>query len=205
MPASENARRVTATVPHSEAAMHSRLAGKTLVLVEEDRYVNGDPIPYAQRNGCYALDGGARVPLLKVEAGWKEPALRVLARDEEARVFRVPAIHPSAYTHPVAEGEYAAVCGGQNWSIYAPSRDELDHVLAWLLAQDVPMGRLKKHGSEDYLHEPTGVVIERGREPWENGKGATVTWHSTIDGVRVRWPMLSCARNLFQALADRPA
>lgn len=70
MPASENARRITVRVPFSEAAMHSRIAGKELEAVEEDLYCNGNVIPAGERRGCYVLTGTARLPLLKTEAGW---------------------------------------------------------------------------------------------------------------------------------------
>lgn len=71
-PASLPTRR-TVQVPYSEAALHARVAGMTLEAVEEDRYVNGSLIPPAERRGCYVVaPGGARVPLLKAEAGWSE-------------------------------------------------------------------------------------------------------------------------------------
>lgn len=65
-------RRRTVEVPYSEAAIHSRVAGMTLEAVEEDRYVNGSVIPPVERCGCYVIaPTGARVPLLKSEAGWE--------------------------------------------------------------------------------------------------------------------------------------
>jgi hypothetical protein len=58
-------------IPYSEAAMHTGLAGKRLRVEEEVRYANGGRIPPAQRLGCYAITAdGARVPLVKSEAGW---------------------------------------------------------------------------------------------------------------------------------------
>lgn len=67
-------RRQTVQVPYSEAAIFARIAGMTLEAVEEDRYVRGSLIPPAQRRGCYVVvaSSGARVPLLKLEAGWRE-------------------------------------------------------------------------------------------------------------------------------------
>lgn len=63
----------TVQVPYSEAAVYARVAGMTLEAVEEDRYVNGSLIPPAQRRGCCVVaPGGARVPLLKSEAGWSQ-------------------------------------------------------------------------------------------------------------------------------------
>ena len=65
-------RRQTVQVPYSEAAIHSRVAGMVLEAVEEARYVNGNVIPPDQRRGCYVITpSGARVPLLKSEAGWQ--------------------------------------------------------------------------------------------------------------------------------------
>ena len=62
----------TVTVPYSEAAMFCRLAGQTLTAVECDRYVNGNVIPREQRTSCIVITAtGARIPLLKSEAGWE--------------------------------------------------------------------------------------------------------------------------------------
>ena len=70
MPASENALHKRVTLPHSEAAMHHRIAGMTLEAIEEDTFYNGQPIPKEARCGCYVLYGFSRIPLLKTEAGW---------------------------------------------------------------------------------------------------------------------------------------
>lgn len=74
MPASEYAYGRLVTVPFSEAAIASRLAGQTCLALEEDIYVNGNTIPMDERRGCYVLSrSNQRVPLLKSEAGWNDP------------------------------------------------------------------------------------------------------------------------------------
>lgn len=73
MPASPNASRVTVDqVAYSECASHCQVAGLRAVLIEEDTYYNGRPIPAGERRGCYVEPIGTtvRVPMLKVEAGW---------------------------------------------------------------------------------------------------------------------------------------
>jgi hypothetical protein len=73
MPSSDRAVRVTLEIPYSECAMHCGIAGKTLTVIEEDTYFSGNSIPSHKRNGCYAIDdNGARIPMLKSEAGWRE-------------------------------------------------------------------------------------------------------------------------------------
>jgi hypothetical protein len=73
MPSSDKAVRITLEIPYSECAMHCGIAGKTLTVIEEDRFSNGQVIPNERRYGCYAIDdNGARIPMLKSEAGWRE-------------------------------------------------------------------------------------------------------------------------------------
>lgn len=63
----------TVDVPYSEVAMHCGIAGMTLEAVEEATYVNGRTIPREQRHGCYVITAsGARLPMLKSEAGWRD-------------------------------------------------------------------------------------------------------------------------------------
>lgn len=64
-------------VAHSEVAMWTHVAGKLCHVIEEDRYANESEIPEDKRSGCFvvstsARDGGALVPMLKAEAGWRD-------------------------------------------------------------------------------------------------------------------------------------
>jgi hypothetical protein len=68
MPRSELARTQIVEVPFSEAAIYCGLAGKDLLAVEEDLYMNGNEIPMSKRAGCFVNN----IPLLKAEAGWKD-------------------------------------------------------------------------------------------------------------------------------------
>lgn len=61
-------------VPHSEVAVHVGLAGQRLVAYEENTYHNGNEVPTEARWGCFVITTtGARVPMLKYEAGWIDP------------------------------------------------------------------------------------------------------------------------------------
>jgi hypothetical protein len=128
--------------------------------------------------------------------------LSLLVFDDVQRVYRVPALHERAHAHPIDGGRYHVQ--GLNFGMTAPSRRELDVALARLLELDVPHARLSKHG-EGYRHEPSGLVIERSLEPWPNGKGNTVLWHSDLYGVRVEWGKVSNARAMLRTLAALPS
>lgn len=65
-------KRQTVEVPYSEAAMHLGIAGLVLEIEEERYYINGKLIPPNKRHSCFVLHKGARHPLLKSEAGWKD-------------------------------------------------------------------------------------------------------------------------------------
>jgi hypothetical protein len=62
------------TIPYSEAAMNSQIAGMRLRAREEDTYINGKPIPEEKRIGCFVHDARIDkwIPLLKSEAGWED-------------------------------------------------------------------------------------------------------------------------------------
>lgn len=110
MPCSTIAEIRVGVIPYSEAAMFSRCAGQTLLLVEEDLYVNGKAIERSERRGCVALvptnGGRQRVHLTKSEAGWSDARP---ATDDEIK-FLAPDMsscqqcaEPSA-THPAGNG-----------------------------------------------------------------------------------------------------
>lgn len=72
MPCSKNSERQTITIAFSECAMHCGVAGQTLEVIEEDLFYNGKIIPIEARCGCYVIsESGARIPMLKGEAGWR--------------------------------------------------------------------------------------------------------------------------------------
>jgi hypothetical protein len=63
------------TLPYSEAAMSLGIAGREMLAVEEDIYMNGHLIPVEKRLGCFVI-GAFTYLLLKSEAGWDEDGLR---------------------------------------------------------------------------------------------------------------------------------
>lgn len=103
-----------------------------------------------------------------------------------------------AYVSPVSGGEYAALAYSSRWSLTAPSREEVEAALTWLLAQRFTDTRLRRTAT-GYRHEATGLTISRGAYLG----GGMWDWRLAGPGWTASIGTIRAGRELLRTLAAR--